>query len=153
MLLDQFSRGLHLSPDILDVLIESHILTQLEFHNYTRIPTKTRTCSLQRGGDKKSFSLLVPFFYLTLKSVRVKQCFFVCLFVCVLRTGALQLKLLSLSFLFFLTFHIKVGIGWPVGSGLKEEKKRKRKKGKGNLKKEAIFTHKYVAEFRRAWNT
>ena len=57
---------------------------------------------------------------------------FVCLFVCVLRTGALQLKLLSLSFLFFLTFHIKVGIGWPVGSGLKEEKKEKRKKGKGN---------------------
>ena len=140
MLLDQFSRGLHLSPDILDVLIESHILTQLEFHNYTRIPTKTRTCSLQRGGDKKSFSLLFPFFfYLTLKSVRVKQCFFVCLFVCVLRTGALQLKLLSLSFLFFLTFHIKVGIGWPVGSGLKEEKKEKEKKEK-EIKENKLFS-------------
>ena len=86
-----------------------------------------------------------------MKSVRVKQCFFVCLFVClfvcVLRTGALQLKLLSLSFLFFLTFHIKVGIGWPVGSGLKEEKKEKEKKEKEIKKKEAIFTHKYVAEF------
>ena len=106
-----------------------------------------------RRRQIKLFFAISFFFYLTLKSVRVKQCFLVCLFVCVLRTGALQLKFLSLSFLFFLTFHIKVGIGWPVGSGLKEEKKRKRKKGKGNLKKEAIFTHKYVAEFRRARNT
>ena len=71
---------------------------------------------------------------------------FVCLFVCVLRTGALQLKLLSLSFLFFLTFHIKVGIGWPVGSGLKG-KKRKKKKKKKEIKKKDNFTHKYVAEF------
>ena len=145
MLLDQFSRGLHLSPDILDVLIESHILTQLEFHNYTRIPTKTRTCSLQRGGDKKSFSLLFPYFSSHIEKRKSKTMLF-CLFVCVLRTGALQLKLLSLSFLFFLTFHIKVGIGWPVGSGLKEEKKEKEKR-KRKLKKEAIFTHKYVAEF------
>lgn len=106
-----------------------------------------------RRRQKKLFLCYFLIFHLALKSVRVKQCFLVCLFVCVLRTGALQLKFLSLSFLFFLTFHIKVGIGWPVGSGLKEEKKRKRKKGKGNLKKEAIFTHKYVAEFRRAWNT
>ena len=138
MLLDHFSRGLHLSPDIFDVLIESHILTQLEFHNYTRIPTKTRTCSLQRGGDKKSFSLLFPYFSSHIEKRKSKTMLF-CLFVCVLRTGALQLKLLSPPFLFFLTFHIKVGIGWPVGSGLKEEKKEKEKKEK-EIKEKKLFS-------------
>ena len=92
-----------------------------------------------RRRQKKLFFAISFFFYLTLKSVRVKQCFFVCLFVCVLRTGALQLKLLSLSFLFFLTFHIKVGIGWPVGSGLKEEKKEKEKKEK-EIKEKKLFS-------------
>ena len=93
--------------------------------------------SARRRQKKLFFAISFFFFYLTLKSVRVKQCFFVCLFV--LRTGALQLKLLSLSFLFFLTFHIKVGIGWPVGSGLKEEKKEKEKKEK-EIKKKKLFS-------------
>ena len=44
-----------------------------------------------------------------------------------------------LLFLFFLTFHIKVGIGWPVGSGLKEEKKEKEKKEK-EIKEKKLFS-------------
>ena len=142
MLLDQFSRGLHLSPDILDVLIESHILTQLEFHNYTRIPIKTRTCSLQRGGDKKSFSLLFPFFffYLTLKSVRVKQCFFVCLFVCLCFTYWSASAQTPFAFFFVFSDFPHQGWHWVAcWIWFKRRKKKKKKKRKRKFKKRSYF--------------
>ena len=141
MLLDQFSRGLHLSPDIFDVLIESHILTQLEFHNYTRIPTKTRTCSLQRGGDKKSFSLLFPFFfYLTLKSVRVKQCFFVCLFVCLCFTYWSASAQTPFAFFFVFSDFPHQGWHWVAcWIWFKRRKKKKKKKRKRKFKKRSYF--------------
>ena len=65
VLLDQFSRGFHLSPDILDVLIESHILTKLEFHNYTRIPQKPGNAHFSEEATKKAFSFAISLFFIS----------------------------------------------------------------------------------------
>ena len=64
VLLDQFSRGFHLSPDILDVLIESHILTKLEFHN-TRIPQKPGNANFSEEATKKAFSFAISLFFIS----------------------------------------------------------------------------------------
>lgn len=139
MLLDQFSRGLHLSPDILDVLIESHILTQLEFHNYTRIPTKTRTCSLQRGGDKKSFSLLFPFFLSHIEKRKSKTMLFY-LFVCLCFTYWSASAQTPFAFFFVFSDFPHQGWHWVAcWIWFNRRKKKKKKKRKRKLKKRSYF--------------
>lgn len=139
MLLDQFSRGLHLSPDILDVLIESHILTQLELHNYTRIPTKTRTCSLQRGGDKKSFSLLFPFFLSHIEKRKSKTMLF-CLFVCLCFTYWSASAQTPFAFFFVFSDFPHQGWHWVAcWIWFKRRKKKKKKKRERKFKKRSYF--------------
>lgn len=88
-----------------------------------------------RRRQKKLFLCYFLIFHLTLKSVRVKQCFLVCLCFTYWSASA------QTPFAFFFVFSDFPHQGWhwvACWIWFKRRKKRKKKKRKRKLKKEAI---------------